>query len=301
MAQPPMSTRRTCPYCGHELVLGDLPIVATNFSDEPSDELRHLPASGREPLGWVGEWPVVADAPMTPRYGHRLGRTRRALRSTMPLPRLTEVADFEDNPARVCTHERCQSPLPKEVDTGRIFIVPVIGTVSAGKSSYLATVIQQAWREQRLARFGFEQFSLDESSVQTYRLDYHRRLFRERRLLDPTPPDPDVATKPLICRIQFQGAEPALLFLHDISGEMLMDKNQRLRHACFVRRADGIIFLVDAVCLVRPDGRTWAECGVPGAEELDHPQVPLFRVCIEELEPGRRVPIAIALSKSDLV
>jgi hypothetical protein len=295
-----MNTRRTCPYCGREVVLGNLPIVAMNFGDELSEDMRPLPASGKEPLGWVGIRPVVADAPLTPRYGS-VGRTRRALRASLPLPSVTELAEPEDDPARVCTHERCHMPLPVEIDSGRIFIIPVVGTVSSGKSSYLTILIQQAWREQRLAVLGFDDFSLDESSVQTYRLEYQRTLIRDRRQLDPTQPDHEVGTKPLICRVRYRDLEPALLFFHDISGEMLMNRNQRLRYAGFVRRADGIIFLVDPVCLDRPDGRSWAECGVQGAEELDHPQGPLFRSVVDGLDPEHRVPIAITLSKSDLV
>ncbi|WP_129669367.1 TRAFAC clade GTPase domain-containing protein [Phytoactinopolyspora endophytica] len=176
-----------------------------------------------------------------------------------------------------------------------------MGTVGAGKSCYLTVTLQQAWREQRLARFGFEQFSLDEQSVETYRLQYYRRLFRKKEVLPPTQVDEDVTRKPMVCRVQYEGAEPALLFFHDIAGEMLMDMSKRRRFGGFIRRADAIIFLVDPVCLDRPDGRPWTERGVLGADHLDHPQGPLFRACIEELEPGRRTPIAVTLSKSDLV
>ncbi|NEE02770.1 TRAFAC clade GTPase domain-containing protein [Phytoactinopolyspora halotolerans] len=304
MSQPPMNTTRTCPYCGRDVVLGKLPIVATNFGDRLTGEPLDRPASGAEPLRWVGEWPVVAEAPLpasqTSNRGP-IGRARESLRGAMPLPRPTELAAFEDSPARLCTHDTCLTPLPAEIDTGRIFIVPVVGTVAAGKSSYLTVVLQQAWREQRLARFGFEQFTLDEQSVETYRQEYHRRLFRRKEILPGTQFDEDVAKKPLVCRIQYEGSDPALLFLHDIGGEMLMDKSMRRRFGGFMRRADAIIFLIDPVCLDRPDGRSWAERGVLHADDLDYPQGPLFRACVEELEPGRRTPIAVTLSKSDLV
>ena len=279
--------KRDCPFCGQEVVLGECPIVATNTAypdsapavmrkadyvqkrrvwtddddvvdDDHADDdnagdkrfksQKPRPASGAEILTddagapwWIGEYPVVAYAPALPDRG-RLARGADLLK---PLPPLRDSAAPEDLPARACTS--CGNPLPPDLDDRSLFIIALVGTSGAGKSSYLASTLEAAYRKQELASIGCNEFAPDEDTESRFHRDYYTTIFRKRNVLEMTKHEQneDVRLKPLVFRVQFDGGPPSVLLFHDIAGEHLSDRAGRNRVAPFLRRADAVIFLVD--------------------------------------------------------
>ena len=303
----PVTTRRDCPYCGDSLVLGALPIVATNYDvverGDTTSETRRVrrsrPKSGAPVSGHIGELPIVAEPPL-PKAADNFWPwlLRQTLRNE--LPGLATVASPQDLPARVCTS--CETPLPEDLDDRDAFVVAVVGTVGAGKSHFLASMLDEAARRQRLSGVGCREFVLDEKSSGRYENEYFDPVFRGREQLRHTMRDPEVVRKPLVCRVWFENAAPALLFFHDIAGESLTDRTKRATDASFLRRADAVILLIDPVCLDRPDGgRTWEDDGIGDLARTS--QADLLNAVAHEMAPrtGVSVPIVVTVSKSDLL
>lgn len=92
-----------------------------------------------------------------------------------------------------------------------------------------------------------------------------------------------------------------MLLLHDVAGEALADRRLRARVAPFLRRADGVIFLIDpmeidAVRALLP--RELVQ------DYSDYDQASLLNACVAEMRQLRgpvTVPFAVTLSKSDLL
>jgi len=299
-----ISARRICPFCRTELVLGALPIVATNVrvdstasGTEHNPEQMHSPISGATIKGYVGIWPIIADPPL-PSRSDEFWRWLSRQVTQAELPGVAAAADVTDLPARVCLH--CETPLPEDIDERNTFTIAVVGTTGAGKSHYLASMLQQAANRQQLRGVGCREFVLDERTSHSYTQKYLVPVFRERVQLDHTLRDPEVARKPMVCRVTFDGAQPALLFFHDIAGEVLVSREARAVDTPFLRQADAVIFLVDPVHLDRPDGHTWSSNGIHDSGYAN--QADLLNALLREMRSANRsVPVAITLSKSDLL
>lgn len=298
---PSLTTKRTCPYCGSRIELGRCPIVATNVETATLGEfdrsLVEIP-SGAKPVGWAGRWPVLAEPP-SPKRSERPSRFKEMLSSPASLPRVTQLARAEDLPARVCPD--CDTPLPVDLDEREAFIIAVVGINRAGKTHFIASTLREAARRDALVSLGCEEFVPDEETGNRYQRDYFTPLFRRRELLEATDIEEDVMHRPLSYRVTFENQEPSVLLLHDVAGEALADRRLRARVAPFLRRADGVIFLIDPteIDLVREL--------LPGEfleDYADYDQAHLLSACVAEMRQLRGsadVPFAVTLSKSDLL
>ncbi|MEU2101873.1 hypothetical protein [Nocardia sp. NPDC019255] len=295
-------SKRRCPYCGHVVMLGELPIVATNrVKRRPvgngGGQQLFAPAVHVPVYDVIRSWPVVVEAPLNT-TAERLHN--RVLQKALPpaLPLLSDV-DPALVPRRLC--HRCATPMPEDIDNYPIYTIAVVGTSGAGKSHYLTSALREAVYRQGLEHCDFTEFTFDNDSGNRFDNDYFIPVFRQRFLLAPTPEGTDVARNPLVCKVAVGQNNPALVLFHDVAGEDLADPRRRASTAGFVRRADATIFLIDPLSLDRPDGRPWP---VDGAVDTAYAnQANLLNACMEELDHAhrRRTPIAIALSKSDLV
>jgi hypothetical protein len=272
---------------------------------------RHAGVAGSLPSGshildWVGQWPVI--------------RRPAAEADVRGWRRILSLADDdgelgppEDLPAYLCL--KCLHPLPSSLRTHEVYTVAVVGTQSAGKSTFLAAMAHEAGRRQGLGFLGVTEFAPDEITGTRYHNEYYQRLFREKKTLPKTDPDLDVRFQPLAFHVtaeQDQDLSPPAgdgtikmtLMLHDVSGEVLTRHDLRAVSAPFVRRADAIIFLVDPLAL--EPVREWREReGLPDdpSRPDDYYQADLLRACLREVGAERLcdVPVAITLCKSDVV
>lgn len=297
MASP--SDVRRCPYCGKTLMLGDLPIVGTN-PHTIARERNDLMPSGTKVLGWVNagstKLPVLCDPEGSASAGaYNWMRKNFHPRSLKPV---TECAAAEDLPARMCTG--CHHPLPTGIDDREIYVIAVVGTNHAGKSHYLTSMINEAYSRQGLSDHGCTEFLPDEATANRFDLEYFTPVFEDGTLLPPTTNTDPVRFQPLVFNVTYEGQKPCLLLFHDVSGEVLMDRAARADAASFVRRADGVIFLIDPMSF--PRVRT-ALKDMPDSAVRRPNQANLLAACVADLgaQARRRVPIAVTLSKSDLI
>jgi hypothetical protein len=297
-------TARSCPYCGHGFMLGACPIVATNteisYYGTDLDDAIPRPVSGAKVLGVVGDpssqecWPIVAKPLLDLRRSHGAGDLARLARRAITLPPAQQSADPQDLPARACLN--CEHPLPSDIDDRRIITIAVLGTKSSGKTHYLASAMYLACRMQGLNRAGCVQFEADDLTAKHYHEKYFEPVFVNRHQIGGTSVDDQVRFSPLVYRVRFTGAEPCSLLLHDISGEMLDDPKMRARYAEFIYRADGAIFLVDPEQMSLSNGHRMSQESI-GARTYN--QADLLISWLGSLT--RQIPVAVALSKSDLV
>jgi hypothetical protein len=342
-----------CPFCGTALDFRYLPVVATNVGDDlrrragagtrsggegdaferlandlDDDDLADLARAGVGPGGvrsstregrtpvslpsgspilyWAGPWPVIRKP--------RADADARGWRRVLPPPEDDgELGPPEDLPAYLCL--KCFNPLPSNLGTHEAYTIAVVGTVGAGKSTFLAAMAQEAGRRQGLASFGVTEFAPDEITGMQYHTKYYHRLFRQKKTLPATNREIDVRYEPLTFQITAvqdpnlpfgvgSTTRKLVLMLHDVSGEVLTRRTERAVSAPFVRRANAIIFLVDPVAL--DPVREWREqAGITDDTGLldDYYQADLLRACLSEIGEERLydVPVAITLSKSDIV
>lgn len=220
------------------------------------------------------------------------GGARRSGRDLKPL------GDFEvsDMPRRACPH--CQTPLPLDADRAEMQILAIAGLNSVGKSHFLVAAFDDAI-ENGLDDIGCTRFSPDGPTDQFLRGRVEKFLHRGRPL-DSTQEHTDLRYRALTFRSLVR-QHASVLLTHDINGESIADDGARQTHASFLRRAAGLIFLVDplefrSLRAKRPDYEPEVSRVATQANILD--------LCLQEMHRvpgGKEVPIALTISKSDLL
>jgi hypothetical protein len=295
-----LRSKLACPFCGQELVLDRCPVVATNFEEWDGGSVMPSGAKVLRKLGPL-EYPVIAEAT-------RL-RDFRAMPLLKQLEKAVEYvatnrdahlgAPLADLPARLCTN--CFSPLPADIGEREYVTIGLAGVRGAGKTHLIATMIREACYRQGMARPGFDEFSLEESSAMAYAKGYYDPLFQERQTLPGTEraAAKDVRFRPMVIRARARGHRPFGILIHDVAGEVFANPSERARYADFLIRADGLMFLVD------PSGFDVVRDNVMGVSYLGGSvvaQSTVFNGCFDRIPPDRKqqVPLAVVLSKSDL-
>jgi hypothetical protein len=203
-------------------------------------------------------------------------------------------------PARACTS--CEEPLPRELDTRDAHILAVVGINGSGKTNYLTVALTEATRRQALTPIGCTEFAGDDVTARRFYKDFYVPLYRERLVHDGTQSDGRLQADPLTFRVSFSDSRPMLVMTQDISGEVLTDHRRRARVTAYLRRASAVIFLVDPLefDFVREN----LPLGFPVPQARDIHQADLLESTLRELKympGGRDVPVAVVVSKSDLV
>jgi Double-GTPase 2 len=311
---PLIRKRVTCPYCDNEIFLGDCAIVATNRPDNAgsfgADLFGGEEAAGSPPGGFpVLVAPPAPPPPPPPPKGF-LHAVFDALTSIPEEPAPDEPEDvppvsayrhlsWADLPARACYE--CGTPLPDEIGEREILKIGIVGTLGAGKTHFLTALLREAGHEQGLRKWGIGEFELDETSSDVYQSKYES-FWHDGQVLESTnmAEAAEVVFKPLIVRMTFPQRKKVLLYFYDIDGETLSNRGLRARHARYLRRPHGLIFLIDPVRIDAIRARLPVEG--PEYQRYDR-QSRLVKACLGDLAPdlAGQVPVAIALSKSDLV
>lgn len=299
---------RVCPFCGSRIRLSECDVVATNLHQTAARGFDQLgsgapgatPPSRTPVLGYHGDYPVIWKG----RAQEDSAGTSRGLLGVLyspAQPALKELDSLpvEDLPRRVCS--ACEVPIPSELDEMEAHILAIVGLNAAGKTHYLAAALTEATRQQGLAPIGCGGFTPCDDTATRLHQNYYVPVFREGEVLAFTPIDPNVRHKPLTFRVAFGQGGQFLLMMHDVSGEILSDHRQRAAVAPFVRRASALIFLVDPLEFDQVRAGL-PKSALPPARSIH--QADLLSACLHELQyapGGRDVPVAVTISKSDIL
>jgi hypothetical protein len=208
------------------------------------------------------------------------------------------LTDFkvEDMPRRLCPS--CEVPLPAGADRAPMQILAIAGLNSVGKTHYLVASLDEAI-EDGLEEIGCTRLAPDGPTDRFLRPRINKFLHKGRRLQRNNIAS-DVRYQALTFSTVVRN-HACVLLTHDIAGESILDDGLRSQQAPFLRRASGMIFLVDPLEFRSLRGKR------PEYEpETDRSasQANVLQLCLDEMHQvpgGKDVPVAIVVSKSDLL
>lgn len=282
-----------CPYCFEAYKLRDTPFrcasPAGRCKPEP-DEVRAKAWDDALPMGRV----LPADR-----------RFREQVRCS---------SCGQPTHKRLCPH--CHMELPHTVGKFPHYILAVVGAKEAGKSHYLAVLIDQIRRELGPALDMLLE-PLNDYTVRRYREDFHQPLFQKHRTIIATNSalsDRRVQL-PLVYTLTFSGRDllrrkrirsVVTLVFFDTAGEDLDDEDTIATVNKYIYHAHGIILLLDPLQLPEVRAALQGQASLPSVNtETADILTRMTRLVLA----GRKLrddamipsPLAVAFSKFDAV
>lgn len=282
-----------CPYCFEPYKLRDTPFRCASppsrCKPEP-DEVRARAWDDTVPMGRV----LPSD---------------RRFRDEARCPTCSQATQ-----KRLCPH--CHMELPHTVGKFPHYIFAVVGAKEAGKSHYLAVLIDQI-RKQAGAPLGLLLEPLNDYTVRRYREDFHQPLFHNHRTITATHSglaDRRVAL-PLVYTLTLSGKDllrrdrirkVVTLVFFDTAGEDLDDEDTIATVNKYIYHSQGIILLLDPLQL--PEVRAQLEGRVP-LPRVNTETADILTRMTRLVLAGRKLaanamipaPLAVAFSKFDAV
>lgn len=211
-----------CPYCFREVALGDCDIVS-------------------------GQADRVVVRPRPTGLGRLLARLW--VQSISGERAVQELASWQ------CS--QCQELLPPNSDRARMAVIGLIGGGAAGKTHYLAALVQRLEHGSDLRGVGCVRFApLNQDVVDRYQRDYYATLFEYRRRIPLTPPLVSGQTnRPLIFTLLFERTrglrryQEINLVLYDGSGEQMVIQPDLVTFHPYILHASGLILMVDPLSM----------------------------------------------------
>lgn len=208
-----------CPYCFNRIHIGNCEIVS---SIDPSKVLTSMPRGLKKILYrfWI---PSLVG----PLYARELAR-------------------------RKCYN--CGNLLPHNLEYMDNQVIAIVGGPASGKSTYIASLVEQLEKDELLESIGCEQFGpISRETEERYELEYHRPLFHDH--VNTRTTGLRESLEPLIYVLTFRRRSNKTrvkrlnLVLFDGSGEGIMDQVTVARFARYLVNASAIIFMVDPLSL----------------------------------------------------
>ncbi len=289
------SKREFCPYCFELFHLRDTPFRCTSPAPRCPPEIDSV----RE-RAWGGK---VA----TP-LGRVLPATGRFV-ATMSCP-----ACKESSKKRLCPS--CHMDLPHTVGEFRNVTLAIIGAKEAGKSHYLAVLIERL-RNHVGPAMGFVLAPLNDHTIRRYNADFYDPLYRQKTVIRATASalaDAKVR-EPLIYSLSFTGkgflrpkriSQVVTVAFFDTAGEDLNDQDTLSVVNKYIYRSDGIILLLDPLQIehVRAnlrDGSALPSQNTETADIISRTTNLIVQGKGLSMETVIPIPLAIAFSKFDAV
>lgn len=274
------TNKRFCPLCVSEFYPGDCRVI----SRITGQELKPAPKGGLERR-----------------------RARKNPESLLGPKYVNELA------SRECPY--CGYHLPYNIESVENKSLVVVGDTYAGKSHYLAALIHQIEEGQMRGSNQYIRFvCLTEGVRQKYTTDYLDRLFKKKQVISSTQPaDPTSPNMPLIYELTIKKSQAHLpkrfnLILYDAAGEDYATPERLVRYSRYVLNANAIIFLADPVSMSNildrlPPHLQNQPTTARKAAAVFNSVLQLFERNLGVQAGSRlvRIPIAITLSKSDLL
>jgi hypothetical protein len=204
----------------------------------------------------------------------------------------------------------CHSNLPQRFTEAEARTMALVGTRAAGKSHYIAVALHEL--EHRVGpKFGGSLMLLDDASRDRVENVLMPRLYGEQGVLPATQSaaaDRSVR-EPLVSRLTLGRAKNAThsnLVFFDAAGEDLQSLGVLEREARYVTQSDGLILLIDPLQIPAVRDEFDDDGELPPVTADPYTMLGRLAALLREargIAPGKPigVPLAIALSKSDLL
>ena len=285
--------RELCPFCFEYFLLRDTPFRCTS----PMSRCVPVP----DPLiekQWEDHRPVGKVLPAE-------GRFVRAIRCT---------DCGHESRKRLCP--ACHSDLPHTTGDYKNYIFAVIGAKEAGKSHYLAVLIDQI--KKRIGpSLNMLLEAMSDDTIHRYRSDFYDPVFKDRLIIQATVSalaDRKVQ-RPLVYSLTLTGKglfgrytirDAVILVFFDTAGEDLNDEDVMSTVNKYIYRSDGILLLIDPLQLQQVRDRLGGSTALP---EMNTETADILTRTTRLVQKGRNlnatdrisIPLAIAFSKFDAV
>lgn len=200
------------------------------------------------------------------------------------------VVDYFDKESRVRLCPRCHNELPLGYGKHPVIFISVVGVKDSGKTVYLSQLMKNFGTI--MARLGISAIKVG-NGVDRYLRE--NRVARDELLPEST--KDDCLSEPLIYTIIKEEKKYTLVF-YDIAGKNCVQAERMERYGPFVRKSDGLIWLLDPGQFI-PMGRQ-------GSEPLAEPGDVLSAMNNAFLEADYKEgcscrPLAVVFTKSDLL
>ena len=283
--------KQLCPYCFEYFDLGKAPFRC--MADSPGD----CPGMAVDPV-LRGKW----------------GETRPTGAVVPSRSRFADSARCShcDSQAKTRICPECHSELPNEYGSHESLIVAVIGAKNAGKSHYIAVLIDELRNKVAPAlSFPLVLEGGDQYTTDRYRLEFHKPLYERGQQLDSTRPskvDRNMM-RPLVYSLSegrsISGGFKKVIWLafFDTAGEQLDSVKRLALENKYIYRSAGVILLVDPLQIPQVRDKL---SGVPlparGTQSID-----VLENTIQLIQLGLglgksekiSIPLAVAFTKFD--
>lgn len=285
--------KEICPYCFEPFRLRETPFRCTTPPSRckpERDEVRHREWGDGTPMGRV----LPADGKLVMQIA------------------CTECGQVSRK--RLCPH--CHMELPHTMGRFRNLIFAVIGAKDAGKSHFLAVLIDQL-RKHVGPALNILLEPLNDQTIQRYREDFYEPIFRrgtvirntvsalaDRRVQMPLVYSLTLSGDDLFGRRRIRGVVTLVFF--DTAGEDLDNEDTMSTVNKYIYRSDGIILLLDPLQLPRVRDRLDGSVALP---EINTETTYIVSRTTKLILTGRELaadamvptPLAVAFSKFDAV
>ena len=234
LLSPKSSRRQLCPFCFEYFRLADTPFRCSSHSSH----------CGLEPD------PVYQKFWGDPRA---LGRVLPSAGRFVRMVRCSECN--EDSRKRLCPN--CHSELPHTTGDCRTFIFAVIGAKEAGKSHYLAILIDEI-KKRVGPKLAMLLEPLNDETIKRYRREFWDPVFKDGRTIETTKPGLTERPRPLVYSLAISGKtilrrtkirDVVVIVFFDTAGEDLNDEDVMATVNKYIFRSDGILLLIDPLQL----------------------------------------------------
>jgi hypothetical protein len=285
--------KEICPYCFEPYNLAEAPFRCSSPPSRCPPEVDMVRARAWED-----------SAPM----GHVLPPNRKR-QDESRCPNCSQMSR-----KRICPH--CHMDLPHTTGKYRNLIFAVIGAKQAGKSHYLAVLIEQI-RKHIGPAAGMLLEPLDDHTINRYRNDFYDQIYRHGMVIRATQSalvDRKIQL-PLVYTLTFTGSNlfgrhtikgVVTLVFFDTAGEDLNDRDVMGTVNKYIYRADGIVLLLDPLQLHKVRDQLGSSTPLPSIETdaaniLERTTELIRRGRSLSLQSLIPIPLAVAFSKFDAV
>lgn len=206
----------------------------------------------------------------------------------------------------------CHMELPRTLGKFPNMIFAIIGARQAGKSHYIAVLVEQL-RQQVGPQLGVLLESLGDETITRYKEDFFDKVYKRGEVIEGTRSSLTSASRPLVFTLTFEGKNflgrsgiksVISLVFFDTAGEDLDDEKVMDTVNKYIYRSDGIILLLDPLQLDPVRDQLGDSVDLPEVSTETRDILTRTTRLIERgrgLSPSKKIetPLALAFSKLD--